>query len=110
MSLSETGRGADLARQATALEAQIDAVLNGDAPLNGDASQELSALPPDAVRSLVTAAARLFTAHAEATGTPLGEPLRSDVSPTEAVELACALLRARDLNPFDLALWFSRSR
>ncbi|MEU4893304.1 hypothetical protein AB0B12_07225 [Streptomyces sp. NPDC044780] len=104
MSLSELTKGAELARQATELEAQVDALLNGRTP------QEPAEVPADAVRSLVTAAARLFTAHAEATGARVDEPLRSDVNPTEAVELACALLRARDLNPFDLALWFSRSR
>jgi hypothetical protein len=30
------------------------------------------------------------------------------VSTTEAMIMACALLRAQHLNPFDLALWFSR--
>lgn len=60
------------------------------------------------LRQLVSAAARLYARHAESAGAI--DPLREDVSPTEAVELACGLLRARDLNPFDLALWFSRAR
>jgi len=31
------------------------------------------------------------------------------VSTTEAMVVACALLRAHHLNPFDLALWFQRT-
>jgi hypothetical protein len=31
------------------------------------------------------------------------------VSTTEAMVVACALMRAHRLNPFDLALWFSRT-
>lgn len=81
---------------AAALERQVDDAL-ADGPLKADEED---------VRRVVTAAARLYAAHSEATG-PI-DPLRPDVSPTEAVELACGLLRARDLNPFDLALWFSR--
>ena len=60
------------------------------------------------VRRIVSAAARLYARHVETAATT--DPLREDVSPTEAVELACGLLRARDLNPFDLALWFSRAQ
>lgn len=91
---------ADLIDHAVKLEHLVGAVLE-----NGTAAE----LDQRAVRSLVTSATRLYAAHAEATE-QTGNPLHDDVSATEAVELACALLKARDLNPFDLALWFSRSR
>jgi hypothetical protein len=32
------------------------------------------------------------------------------VSATEALTLACALLRSQDLTPFDMAVWFSRDQ
>ncbi|MHA6801051.1 hypothetical protein [Bounagaea algeriensis] len=66
-------------------------------------------VPAEDLRALVSAATRLYaTANegaAEAT-----DPLEGGVSTTEAVVLVTALLKAQDLNPFDLALWFSRSR
>lgn len=87
---------------ATKLEELVDDLLNaGDLP---------ATVGEDSVRALLSATARLLTAHQEATGTEVREPLRPEVSITEAVELACTLLRARDLKPFDLALWFYRSR
>lgn len=64
---------------------------------------------PDQLRALLSATVQLYTAFCEHTGTDL-DPLESEVPATDAVVLACALLKARDLNPFDLALWFSRSR
>ncbi|WP_027940545.1 hypothetical protein [Amycolatopsis taiwanensis] len=86
---------ADLAAQ---LEHQVnDLVTKVDGPLE---------VSPESVRAIVTAAARLYARYGETVG-PI-DPLREEASPTEAVDLACGLLRARDLNPFDLALWFSR--
>lgn len=64
---------------------------------------------PDRLRALLSATVQLYAAFCEHTGTDL-DPLESEVPATDAVVLACALLKARDLNPFDLALWFSRSR
>jgi len=86
-----------LAEAAAALERQVDDALAGTGEPVAD---------EESVRRVVTAAARLYAAYGQTAG-PV-DPLRHDVSPTEAVELACGLLRARDLNPFDLALWFSR--
>ena len=60
----------------------------------------------ESLRRVVTAAARLHARYTEAVRQV--DPLRHDVSPTEAVDLACGVLRSRDLNPFDLAPWFSR--
>jgi hypothetical protein len=64
---------------------------------------------PAVLRRLVTAVTRLYALAQESDVTD-DDPLADDVAATDAVVLACALLKARDLNPFDLALWFSRSR
>lgn len=66
----------------------------------------IAALDPGTARALASAAARTYSVAAEEGAQPLsGE----DLTPTDAVVLATAALRAHDLNPFDLALWFSRS-
>jgi hypothetical protein len=64
-------------------------------------------LPEVAIRDIVNAATLLYAkAAADARReVPLADPA---VDPTALVVLACALLRAGDLNPFDLALWFGR--
>jgi hypothetical protein len=64
---------------------------------------------PGQLRALLSATVQLYAAFCEDTGTDL-DPLEPEVPATDAVVLSCALLKARDLNPFDLALWFSRSR
>jgi hypothetical protein len=70
---------------------------------------ETETVSPDQLRALLSATVQLYAAFCEYTGTDL-DPLESEVPATDAVVLACSLLKARDLNPFDLALWFSRSR
>ena len=79
------------------LAAEIDAGL-------GDGA--LAALDPGTAGRLVAVAARGYAVAAEEGAQP---PTGTDLTPTEAVVLASAALRAHDLNPFDLALWFSRS-
>ena len=80
-----------------ALSDEVDAGL-------GDGA--IAALGPGTARTLVSAAARAYAAAAEEGAEP---PSSTDLTPTDAVVLATAVLRAHDLNPFDLALWFSRS-
>lgn len=98
MSSSEPAARQDLlAEVAEQLELQVDKVISQS---DGVPSE----IDADTLRAVVTAAARLYAHYGEALG-PV-DPLHADVSPTAAVDLACGLLRARDLNPFDLALWF----
>lgn len=62
---------------------------------------------PEGIRNLVSEATQAYARAVEAHGEEL-PPLRADVSTTEALTLACALLRSQNLTPFDLALWFPR--
>ena len=61
----------------------------------------------DDVRSVVSAATRLYATASTRAGREL-PPLTGDVTTTDALTLACALLRSQNLTPFDMAMWFSR--
>ena len=61
----------------------------------------------DDIRAVLSAGMRLYASAVEASGQEF-TPVDASISATEAVTLACALLRAQGLTPFDLALWFSR--
>lgn len=69
---------------------------------------ELAAVRREDVTDLVTGAIKLYAAYAEELETEV-PPVDSSVSTTEAMVVACALLRAQQMNPFDLALWFQRT-
>ena len=73
------------------------AAYNGEAP----STSELTAL--------ISAAVQLYAAAVERTGDE-PPPLSAAVATTEAMVLACALVRSQGLNPFDLALWFAHTR
>ena len=68
---------------------------------------ERTDLSADDVRAIVSAATRLYASASEQAGREL-PPLMPDVSTTEAVTLACALIRSHNLTPFDMAMWFGR--
>jgi hypothetical protein len=60
------------------------------------------------VTALVSQAVRLYAAVAEDAECQFAA-VDETISATEAVVAACALMRAHRLNPFDLAIWSSRS-
>ena len=66
-----------------------------------------ASLTPEDIRAVLSAATRWYASAVEASGHEF-RPVDATISATEAVTLACALLRSQDLTPFDLALWFSR--
>jgi hypothetical protein len=99
MSPSEVTAAGELAGLAQRLAEAVSQAGAGD----------LAAVPEDVLRRLVSGTVRLYAARCEAASADI-EPLDRDISTTEAVVMASALLKARDLNPFDLALWFSRTR
>ena len=72
-----------------------------------DQLAERTDLSPDDVRTIVSAATRLYSSASEQAGREL-PPLTPDVSTTDAVTLACALIRWHGLTPFDMAMWFGR--
>lgn len=72
---------------------------------------ELAQVPPQDVTHLVSGAVKLYAATVEEAepGAESAAVIDGTVSTTEAMVVACALLRAHHLNPFDLALWFQRT-
>lgn len=58
------------------------------------------------VRAIVSATTRLYANASAQAGREL--PLAAGVAATDAVTLACALMRSQDLTPFDMAMWFGR--
>jgi hypothetical protein len=72
-----------------------------------DQLAERNDLSEDDVRAIVSATTRLYANASAQAGRELS-PLAPDVSTTDAVTLACALIRSQDLTPFDMAMWFGR--
>ncbi|HKV04362.1 MAG TPA: hypothetical protein VJO53_04545 [Candidatus Acidoferrales bacterium] len=68
----------------------------------------LAGVPREDVTNLMTGAVKLYAAFAEELEREV-PAIDASVSTTEAMVVACALLRAQHMNPFDLALWFSRT-
>ena len=101
---SDTGRGTDpnVDRMADDLFDAVEQVL---------AQNSAAAISDESVQKIMTAAVKLFHRKSIAEGRAL-LPVVSEqaLTPTEAVQGACELIRAVNLNPFDLALWFSRPR
>jgi hypothetical protein len=81
------------------LQSIVNEAINSGMPLNWES------LP---FTELLTPLAKLYAAACESIGREI-TPVTPEATPTEVVMLACALIRAQDLNPFDLALWFSRA-
>lgn len=80
-----------------------------DDQLTGAAAviREASTPSLEVLRTVIGASIRLYAASCEAAGQELC-PVGRDIATTEAMMLACALVRSQNLNPFDFALWFSR--
>ncbi len=61
------------------------------------------------VATVLAAAARLYSARVERDGAAFPPVERDALTATETVTLVSGLLRAADLNVFDLAMWFRRA-
>jgi hypothetical protein len=97
--MSPSEHAAKLSGAVAEVRARIDAATEAG---------QLAAVSREAVTNLVTAGIKLYAAYAEELETEI-PPIDSSVSTTEAMVVACALLRAQHMNPFDLALWFQRT-
>jgi len=96
--MSPSEEAAKLSGLVTGLRAQIDQTMQAG---------ELAAVRGEDVTALTTEAIKLYAAYVEELEAEI-PPIDSTVSTTEAMVMACALLRAQRMNPFDLALWFQR--
>ena len=62
----------------------------------------------EGLREALTSAVKRYAARVESAGfaTPIVE--KNAITATEAVLAICELMRAADLNPFDVAMWYRR--
>jgi hypothetical protein len=61
-----------------------------------------------ALQQILTAAVKVYAAKVERRGHDVAPFARGAVTATETVVTACGLIRAADLNMFDVAIWFHR--
>jgi hypothetical protein len=66
-------------------------------------------LPDETLQRVLSAAVRLYAAKAEERSSELAPFGDHAVSATEAVTAICAIMRAADLNFFDLQMWYARN-
>jgi hypothetical protein len=61
-----------------------------------------------ALQEVLTAAVKVYAAKVERRGHDVAPFAPGTVTATETVVTACGLIRAADLNMFDVAIWFHR--
>src|ERR1700722_11191763 len=69
---------------------------------------EPDAISDKALQRVLTAAVKIYAAKVERRGHDVAPFAPHAVTATETVVTACALIRAADLNMFDVAIWFHR--
>lgn len=69
---------------------------------------EPDAVSDRALQRVLAAAVRLYAAKVERRGRQVAPYPQGAVTATETVVAACAMIRAADLNMFDVAIWFHR--
>ena len=71
------------------------------------AEGRLDAITPEALQALIAAACRLYSAHVEAGHRFLPLPDQNRVMDTDVMVMSSALLRAVNLQVFELGMWQS---
>jgi hypothetical protein len=71
-------------------------------------SGELASISDESLQQVFAAAVKLYTAKCEARGVELSPFGAHPVPATEAATAICAIMRAADLNFFDLSMWYGR--
>jgi len=91
------------------------AARSGTAPLDfcAAARDALKRGEPDVIsdktlQQVLTAAVKVYAAKVERRGHDVAPFPRNAVTATESVVAACGMIRAADLNVFDVAIWFHR--
>jgi len=69
---------------------------------------EPDAISDRALQQVLAAAVRVYAAKVERRGYEVAPYARDAVTATETVVAACGMIRAADLNMFDVAIWFHR--
>ena len=69
---------------------------------------EPDAISDQTLQQVLAAAVRVYAAKAERRGGDAKPFADGSVTATEAIVAACGMIRAADLNPFDVAMWFHR--
>jgi hypothetical protein len=69
---------------------------------------EPDAISDKALQQVLTAAVKVYAAKVERRGHDVAPFAHGTVTATETVVTACGLIRAADLNMFDVAIWFHR--
>ena len=73
-------------------------------------SGDFSGITSSELEQIITAAVKLYAAKAEVEET-LAAPISAErATPTEVVVIVSEMLRAVNLNVFDLAMWYRRPR
>jgi hypothetical protein len=91
------------AKTATAKDADFCAAAR-DALKRG----EPDAISDKTLQQVLTAAVKIYAAKVERRGHDVAPFPQGTVTATETVVTACGLIRAADLNMFDVAIWFHR--
>jgi hypothetical protein len=69
---------------------------------------EPDAISDKTLQQVLTAAVKVYAAKVEQRGHDVAPFANGAVTATETVVTACGLIRAADLNMFDVAIWFHR--
>jgi hypothetical protein len=69
---------------------------------------EPDAISDQALQQVLTAAVKIYAAKVERRGHDVMPFAQGTVTATETVVTACGMIRAADLNMFDVAIWFHR--
>jgi hypothetical protein len=65
-------------------------------------------IPDRELQQILTAATKIYAAKVERRGHDVAPFPPGAVTATETVVIACGMIRAADLNMFDVAIWFHR--
>ena len=98
--MSAAALNADIAAPAAEFCALAEAAVEKGAP-------EL--VPDEILQRVLSAAVRLYTVKSEGRERELAPFGERPVNATEAVTAICAIMRAADLNFFDLQMWYRRA-